>query len=127
MRKAIEVLISAPDSPAARTAGRVVLKFAGTSPNYKIQISLCYLPWANSPDLPDGNQMLMAAFVAGNLQEQILKNSSRPEPYAGALAVIEVYQKMLRTRPDFKIPKVEEFIAMEKRGVLRSHIESLKP
>jgi len=33
---------------------------------------------------------------------------------------------MLRANPRFKIAKVEEFIAMEKRGVLRSHINSIK-
>lgn len=127
VRKAIQILINHPDSSAARSAGRVVLKFAGTTPHYKIQISLCYLPWADSQNLPDGSQMLLAAFVAGNLQEQIRKNTSKPEPYAGVLAIIEVYQKMSRTRPDFKIPKVDEFITMEKRGVLRTHVESLKP
>ena len=125
--KAIEVLIGSPNSSAARRAGRFILKFAGTTPDYHIQISLCYLPWAASPKLPEGSQMLLVAFVAGNLQEQIRKNSSQPEPYAGSLAVIEVYQKMLRERPGFKIPKVEDFIAMKNQGVLRAHIESLKP
>lgn len=127
VRKAIQTLINQPNSSAGQKAGRMVLEFADATPDYQIRISLSYLPWANSPDLPDGSQMLLAAFVAGNLQEQIRKNSSRPEPYAGTLAVIKVYQKMSQQRPGFKIPKVENFIAMESRGVLRAHIESVTP
>lgn len=127
VRKAIRVLISRPDSSAGRSAGRVVLQFAEATPDYTIRISRGYLPWAGGRNLPAGSQMLLAAFVAGNLQEQIRKNSSQPEPYAGALAVIEVYQKMARSRSNFKIPKVEKFIVMERRGVLRAHIESVKP
>ena len=125
-RNAINTLLQNPSSSAARTAGRVVLEFAEATPDHRVLINLGYLPWAKSRSLPDGSQMLLAAFVAGNLQEQMRKNSSSPEPYAGTLAVIVVYQKMLRANPRFKIPKVEEFIAMEKRGVLRSHINSIK-
>jgi len=125
--KAIATLISQPNSSAALTSGRVILEFAESSPDYRIRISLGYLPWADNRDLPDGSQILLAAFVAGNLQEQIRKGSSKPEPYAGTLAVIEVYQKVSRKRLSFKISQVENFIAMEKRGVLRAHIESLRP
>ncbi len=123
---AINTLLQNPNSPAARTAGRVVLEFAEATPNHRVLINLGYLPWAKNSGLPDGSQMLLAAFVAGNLQEQMKKKSSTPEPYAGALAVIQVYQKMSRSNPRFKITKVEEFIAMEKRGTLRAHINSIK-
>jgi hypothetical protein len=125
--KAIRALIQNPNSSSARSAGKLVLQFAEATPHHTIHISLGYLPWANSRNLPDGSQLLLAAFVAGNLREQIRKHSSRPEPYAGALVVIEVYQKILRKRPGFKIPKVEKFIAMEKSGLLKAHIESVRP
>ncbi len=125
-RNAINTLLQNPASSAARNSGRVVLEFAESTPDHRVLINLGYLPWAKSRNLPDGSQMLLAAFVAGNLQAQMKKNSSNPEPYAGTLAVIAVYQKMRQANPRFKIPKVEEFIAMEKRGVLRSHINSIK-
>jgi len=123
---AINTLLQNPDSSAARLAGRIVLEFAESSPDHTILINLGYLPWSKSRNLPDGSNMLLAAFVAGNLREQIRKNSSQPEPYAGALAVIVVYQKLLQSNPGFKIAKVEEFIVMQKKGVLRSHIASVR-
>ena len=126
VRSAINTLIQNPDSEEARVAGRVVLEFAEATPDHTVVIKLGYLPWSKSRSLPEGSNMLLAAFVAGNLREQIRKNSSQPEPYAGALAAIGVYQKLLRSHPDFKIPKVEEFIALEKRGALRAYIDSVR-
>lgn len=126
VQKAIDVLLEKPFSPAGRDAGKVILEFVGTSPDYCVEINLGYLPWSGDRDLPRGSQMLLAAFVAGNLRAQIQKGSSQPDPYAGALAVIRVYRELSKQVPDFKIPKVEEFISMERRGVLRSYVASVR-
>jgi hypothetical protein len=126
VKKDIETLLRNPMSDAARSAGAKVIKFAGESDVYQVNLEVGYLPWVKDRFLPKGSQMLLAAFVAGNLREQMRKNSSRPEPYAGVLAVLEVYQKMRSRDAEFHIPKAEKFLVMERQGTLRSHIASIR-
>jgi hypothetical protein len=126
VKQKIETLLRDPTSNAAKQAGAEIIEFAGKSPNYHVELQVGYMPWVTERNLPRGSQMLLAAFIAGNLREQMRKNSSHPEPYAGVLAALEVYQKMKRSDPDFHIPKVEKFIAMERAGTLERHIASVR-
>ncbi len=64
-------------------AGAQIIEFAGESPDYHIELEVAYMPWVKDRALPKGSQILLAAFIAGNLREQMRKNSSKPEPYAG--------------------------------------------
>lgn len=126
VKKSIETLLRNPASDAAREAGAQIIEFAGESPNFHIELEVGYMPWVKDGDLPKGSQILLAAFVAGNLREQMRKNSSQPEPYAGVLAALEVYQKIKRSDAGFRIDKVEKFLAMQRQGTLRSHIASVR-
>ncbi len=125
VRKNIEIFLRNPMSESAREAGAQIIEFAGESPNYHIELEVGYMPWVKDSALPKGSQILLAAFVAGNLREQMRKNSSQPEPYAGVLVALEVYEKMKRSDGAFRIAKVEKFLAMERQGTLRSHIASV--
>jgi hypothetical protein len=124
--KNIETLLRNPTSQAARDAGAAVIEFAGESPDYHVELEVGYMPWVKDRDLPAGSQMLLAAFIAGNLREQIRKKTSKPEPYAGVLAALEVYEKLKRNDPGFQIAKADKFLAMERQGVLRAHIAAVK-
>ena len=126
VRRNIETLLRNPMSDAAREAGAQIIQFAGESPDYHVELEVGYMPWVKEKGLPKGSQMLMAAFIAGNLKEQMRKNSSKPEPYAGVLAAISVYQKSRRSDSNFRIPTMEKFIAMEQQGTLRAYIDSVK-
>ncbi len=113
-------------SESAREAGAQIIEFAGKSPDYHIELKVGYMPWVKDRGLPQGSQILLAAFVAGNLREQMQKNSSRPEPYAGVMAALEVYEKMKRDDADFRIAPAETFLAMRRQGTLRAHIASVR-
>jgi hypothetical protein len=122
----IDILLTQPETAAGRKAGLKVLRFAAASPNYHVDLSLAYLPWANERRLPQGSQILTAAFVAGNVREQIRKQSSIPEPYAGVQAALRVYEKMRRTDPSFRIAQAERMLAQERSGALRGAIVSAR-
>ena len=126
IRQKIENLLRDPMSEAGKAAGAEVIEFAGESPNYHVKLEVGYLPWVKDRNLPAGSQILLAAFVAGNLREQMRKNSSTPEPYAGVLAALEVYQKVKRSNGAFHIPQAEKFLAMERAGTLQKHIASVR-
>jgi hypothetical protein len=126
IQQKIETLLRSPLSDAAKSAGAEIIEFAGESPNYHIELEVAYMPWVKDRALPKGSQILLAAFIAGNLREQMRKNSSTPEPYAGVLAALDVYQKIKRADGEFHIPKAEKFLAMERDGKLRQHIASVR-
>jgi hypothetical protein len=126
IRQKIETLLRNPTSDAAKSAGAEIIEFAGESPKYHVKLEVGYMPWVKDRNLPQGSQILLAAFVAGNLREQMRKGSSTPEPYAGVLAALEVYQKVKRSNGAFHIPKAEQFLAMERAGTLKSHIASVR-
>ena len=126
VKQKIELLLRNPQSEAAREAGAEIIEFAGESPNYHVELQVGYMPWVKDKGLPKGSQILLAAFVAGNLREQMRKNSSHPEPYAGVRAALDVYRKIRAEDSAFRIEKVERFLAMEKQGSLRAHIASIR-
>lgn len=126
VKQHIETLLRNPMSESAKSAGAEIIEFAGESPNYHVELEVAYMPWVKDRALPKGSQILLAAFVAGNLREQMRKQSSKPEPYAGVLAALEVYEKIKRSNEGFHIPKVEKFLAMEREGTLRQHIASVR-
>lgn len=126
VKQNIDTLLRNPMSEEAKSAGAAIIEFAGESPNYHIELEVAYMPWVKDRGLPKGSQILMAAFIAGNLKEQMRKNTSQPEPYAGVLAALKVYEKIKQTNESFNIPKVEKFLSMERDGKLRQHIASAK-
>jgi hypothetical protein len=126
VKRSIENLLRNPMSSSAMDAGAEIIEYAGKTPNYNIELKVGYMPWVKERSLPKGSQVLLAAFVAGNLREQMLKNSARPEPYAGVVAALGVYEKMKRSDVTFRIATAEKFLAMERRGTLRSHIASVR-
>lgn len=126
IRQKIETLLRDPMSDSAKAAGAEIIEFAGKSPDYHIELEVGYMPWVKDRGLPKGSQILLAAFIAGNLREQMRKSSSTPEPYAGVLAALDVYQKVKRTNGEFHIPKAEKFLAMERAGTLKQHIAAVR-
>lgn len=122
----MNVFFANPGSFEAREAGRVILKFAETSPNHEVYLDPEYMPWINDRSLPSGANVLFIAFIAGNLQEQFRKGTGKPEAYAGVQAVLRVYQQVRASVPTFQISKVDKFLAMERKGTLHAYVTAVK-
>lgn len=120
----IKILLAEPESKAGQAAGLKVILFAAKSTKYYVDISQAYLPWVKERSLPQGSQVLTAAFIAGNIREQIRKQSSSPEPYAGVQAALRVYEKMRSSDSSFRIEQAERFLELERSGSLRKMVDS---
>ena len=70
----------------------------------------------------DDRSTLLAAFVAGNIDPQLLRHQKKDDSYSGVLQVIETYRQMQRKNPKLRIADVEKFIEMEKRGELKRYV-----
>ena len=117
----IDRFLADPLSPSERQSAAKILQFAEESPTHEVTVDVKYMPWLKETPPPEGSELLLAAFMAGNLKEQIKKNTTKSEDYAGALAVLEVYRKLQEKK--IVIPELDHWIELEKQGTLRSFIE----
>lgn len=114
-----------PLSEDARQAGAVVMRFVEQSHDVVVKISSKTLPFLSNKSLPEKcRATLLAAFVVGNVDSQLLRHQKRDDSYAGLLQLIESYRQMQWKNPRLRISEVEKFIEMQNRGELRTYVSS---
>lgn len=114
-----------PLSEDARQAGAVVMRFVEQSHDVVVKISSKTLPFLSNKSLPEKcRATLLAAFVVGNVDSQLLRHQKRDDSYAGLLQLIESYRQMQWKNPRLRISEVEKFIEMQNRGELKTYVSS---
>jgi hypothetical protein len=114
-----------PLSEDARQAGAVVMRFVEQSHDVVVKISSKTLPFLSNKSLPEKYRAtLLAAFVVGNVDSQLLRHQKRDDSYAGLLQLIESYRQMQWKNPRLRISEVEKFIEMQNRGELKTYVSS---
>ena len=120
---AITTFLADPLSATSADNAKQIVQYGEETPDHEVIIEPKYMPWLEASKPPEGSELLLAAFIAGNLKEQIKKHSAKAEPYAGALSVIDVYSKIKMKTIGFRIDSVERWISLEKQGKLKAFIE----
>ena len=111
-----------PLSEDARQAGAVVMRFVEQSHDVVVKISSKTLPFLSNKSLPEKYRAtLLAAFVVGNVDSQLLRHQKKDDSYAGLLQLIESYHQMRWKNPKLRISEVEKFIEMQNRGELKAY------
>ena len=114
-----------PLSENAREAGAVVLQFVDQSHDVLVKISSKTLPFLSNRSVPEKYRAtLLAAFVVGNVDSQLLRHQKKDDSYAGLLQLIESYRQMQRKNPKLRIIEVEKFIEMQNRGELKAYVST---
>jgi hypothetical protein len=114
-----------PLSEDARQAGAVVIRFVEQSHDVIVKISSKTLPFFSNKSLPEKYRAtLLAAFVVGNVDSQLLRHQKKDDSYAGLLQLIESYRQMQWQNPSLRISEVEKFIEMQNRGELKAYVSS---
>ena len=114
-----------PLSDDGRQAGAIVVLF--TDQNHDVVVSLRQktLPFLSNRSLPEKYRAaLLAAFVVGNLDSQLLQHRKKDDSYAGLLQLIDSYRQMQRQNAKLRVAEVEKFIELEKHGQLKAYAES---
>lgn len=120
--EAIKAFLGDPLGPTE--PARKIMKFAKESPDHEVSIDLKVLPWLEEKTPPPGYPLLLAAYMAGNLQGQFANGTTKSDSYAGALAVISVYQKIQADDPSIQIPSIDHLRALEKEGKLKAYLDT---
>jgi hypothetical protein len=125
VRNAIGVFRQDPISQRGRAAGEVVRLFAEKSTDVILTITPKLAPYLADVKIPqEDRSLLLAAYVIGNVDSQLLRNEKKDDPYAGVQEVIETYRQMQKKAPALSLPEIESFIDLEKRGELKQYVAS---
>jgi hypothetical protein len=68
--------------------------------------------------------VLFGAFVAGNVDSQLLRSVKKDDSYGGDIQLIETYQRMQKRKPKLRIPEIERLIELKSKGQLRAYLAS---
>jgi hypothetical protein len=121
--KAIEVFEGDPSSPEGRTASATLMAFAQKSDAVKIYLSRDVVPWTKDRDAADADtrDMLLVAYVAGNIHSQLTTGKAEDDPYSGWQQVFNTYEQLQMINPTVKVKEVEDLKKREKDGTLRAY------
>lgn len=112
-------------SPGGRVAAEVVRRFAEKSTDVILTITPKRAPYLSDMNIStEDRSLLLAAYVVGNVDLQLVRNEKKDDPYSGILEVIETYRQMQKKDPTLSLPEIENFIELEKRGELKKYVTS---
>ena len=106
--EAIKIFRENPVGEDARGALALIVKFARESKDVSVTISPNYLPWEQGSLAPSLEGIFLGAFVAGNVEYQLMQGIKENRPIEGIKMMLQSY-KVLRDRE--KIEAHENFDA----------------
>ncbi len=104
--EAIKIFRENPIGEDARGALALIVKFAKESKEVSVKISPNYLPWEQGTLKPYLEGIFLGAFVAGNIEYQLINNIKENRPIEGVKLMLHSY-KVLKDRS--KIESLENF------------------
>jgi len=123
--KAIGLFRDDPLSEDGRGAAVIIVTFVDKSHDVVVGLSKKVFPVFDAPGVSKKEtNALLAAFIAGNLDSQLLHGVKKDDPYAGDLQMIQTYRQLQQKNPKLKIPAIEKMAEMEQRGELKRYLSS---
>ena len=124
--KAIAVLEKDFLGDAAAGAAQTVMQFAEQSKDVTLQVSAKTTPWvfgdtqAADADEDIYRQMLLVAYIAGNMQTQIASGKAVDNPLAGWKFVLKTYQIIQKANSKVKLAELETLKSQSNKGQLEA-------
>lgn len=110
------------NDPHAEENPGVILLYAVNSEAVEIGLGEKVIPWLTGTNEPtEADRILLAAFIAGNIEAQLQKQHPGDQPYPGALQVIQTYRQLQKDDEIPPIPAVENWIRLESEGKLKTY------
>ncbi len=123
-RRAIAIFRRDPLNAQGEMTQPIILTFAKDSPDVEVSLSDKRLAWfGNSSVAEDTRQVLLVAYVAGDVQSQLDNGKAKDNPVAAAEQVIATYAQLKHSNPELRVREVEELIRLQKQGKLAEHFK----
>ena len=125
--KAIETFQKDPSSKEGFAAAAVIINFAKTSPVIRISVTHETTPWLTDKNASDADtrNILLNAYIAGNVKAQLKLGHPLDDVYAGWEQVLDTYAQLLRINSAAKIEEVDELKKKDADGALQAYADSL--
>ena len=114
---AVSGIAKTPEADAASRDAKTIIQFAERSPNVRVDLNVEYLPWLAGGDDVENSEILIAAFVGGNLQPQIKKKEKKDHAVEGLNSMLAVYRKLRAADATNEIPKFEEWLKLKPKEI----------
>lgn len=79
------------------------------------------LPWFGEKDYRH-NELLLCAFIAGNVRSQLDSGVNANDSYSGLIQVFRVYRYLKKKVRNYSIPGVEDLLKLHKDGKLMEYL-----
>ena len=123
--KAITAFREDPISSLGHAARAVIVSYSRDSPDVIIKFTPKNYPISEiKPASEEESLTLFAAFIAGNLDSQLLRGLKKDDAYAGDLQLIQTYRQLQKRNPRLRIQAVEKLAALESHGQLKAYLSS---
>ncbi len=101
-----------------------IVDFAESSEDITVTIDAKYCPWINEGENKN-DHILLAAFIAGNIESQLEKSEQNNCTYDGILQEISTYKYLRKKKAIEQIKSLENWIKLQQSGSLKKYIEKL--
>ncbi|VAW66011.1 hypothetical protein MNBD_GAMMA09-255 [hydrothermal vent metagenome] len=120
---AIKSYKAAPLAVAAAGSLATVLDFADQSKDISVDIRQEYFPWSLGKIEPKFESKFIGAFVAGNVEYQLINKVNKNTPVEGVKLILYTYEKLREKNMFPKDEKFEKWLAWKEKGVLSNKLK----
>lgn len=120
--EAIKIFRENPMGTDARGALSLVVNYAQNSDDVTITLLPKYLPWQAGSLGPNLEGIFLGAFVAGNVEHQLITNRKENRPLEGIQLMLDSYQMLKDRKKIDPIETFETWLEYTRAGTLKDEL-----
>jgi hypothetical protein len=121
----LTLFLENPLHEKAKDLAKILITHTSQTPNAAVMLGEAELKWIGKKE-DDRSLLLMAAYMSGNTQSQLLSGVRHNDRYSGLVALFAVYRQLQARDKKFKIAAVEELRRLHMAGKLLAHLVELE-
>ena len=126
IRAQIEQFLADPTSESSADAAKAIAVYVTESKVVDVDISTKVCVWVLSNAEQGTKELLLAAFMAGNVRSQLDTGTKQDDSYSGIVQALRVYRALKAQNPNLKEAGMDRFAAMQAKGELNQHVLDLR-
>jgi hypothetical protein len=123
-RRASLALLEDPLGDSAPDQAKQVVLFTMQTPDAAVALGREEMKWTGKDD--KRGLLLLAAYLAGDVQSQLNSGVQRNDRYAGLLSLFGVYRRLREQDKDFHVAEVDELLKLHADDKLTGYLADLE-
>ena len=121
-RQIAALLVNDPLHRAATDRSRLIVLYALQTQSAQIMLGTQEFSWFSVQKDPERALLLLAGYLAGNIQSQLNSGVQRNDPYSGLLTLFQVYRALQKQDKKFTLAEVDELLVLHQEDKLVDHL-----